>query len=101
MAPALPPEGVDVLKVGHHGSRRSLDEGLARRLAPAVALVGVGESNRYGHPAPEVLDALAAVGTQVLCSDEVGDATIAFSMEKLSVTTQKGADPPPSGTMGP
>lgn len=101
MAPALPPEGVDVLKVGHHGSRRSLDENLARRLAPAVALVGVGQSNRYGHPAPEVLDALTAVGAQVLCSDEVGDASIAFSMEKLSVTTQKGADPPPSGTMGP
>lgn len=28
-------------------------------------------------------------------------AAAAFSMEKLSVTTQKGADPPPSGTMGP
>lgn len=101
MADRLPPDGVDVLKVGHHGSKKSLDAELAARLAPSVALVGVGESNRYGHPAPVVLDALEAAGARVLCSDEAGDVTVGFSVEKLTVRTQRNGEAAGSGTMGP
>ncbi len=101
MADRLPPDGVDVLKVGHHGSKKSLDAELAARLAPSVALVGVGESNRYGHPAPAVLDALEAAGARVLCSDEAGDVTVGFSVEKLTVRTQRNGETAGSGTMGP
>lgn len=88
MAPLLPKDGVDVLKVGHHGSKRSLDGELAASLAPSIALVSVGESNRYGHPAKAVLAVLEETGAQVLCSDETGDVSVAFSMEKLTVRAQ-------------
>lgn len=94
MAPALPAAGVDVLKVGHHGSKKSLDADLARALRPSVALIGVGESNRYGHPAPAVVQALADVGAEVLCSDEAGDVSVAFSMEKLTVRSQSEPNAP-------
>lgn len=94
MAPALPADGVDVLKVGHHGSKRSLDADLTRMLRPSIALIGVGENNRYGHPAPAVLEALTEVGAEVLCSDEAGDVSVAFSMEKLTVCSQNGPDAP-------
>lgn len=90
MAPALPSDGIDVLKVGHHGSKRSLDADLVRAMRPSVALIGVGESNRYGHPAPAVVEALADEGAEVLCSDEAGDVSVAFSMEKLTVRSQSG-----------
>lgn len=63
---------VDVLKVPHHGSA---DPGLAELLArtrPRVALIGVGASNRYGHPAPQALAALSAGGSEVLRTDRDG-----------------------------
>lgn len=94
MAERLPAFGVDVLKVGHHGSRKALDEATASLLAPSVALIGVGERNRYGHPSSEALALLDSVGCETYCSDETGDVAVRFSVEKLTVTSQKrGADP--------
>ena len=91
MAPSLPAAGIDVLKVGHHGSKKSLDESLVARLAPRIALVSVGAGNRYGHPAPEVCDMLAEGNCAVLRTDEAGDVTVAFSMEKIEVRTEHAA----------
>lgn len=88
IASILPDRGIDVLKVGHHGSRKSLDAEVAARLSPELALIGVGEANRYGHPSKEALEALESAGARVLCSDEAGDVNIAFSVEKLAVRTQ-------------
>ncbi|WP_302964248.1 ComEC/Rec2 family competence protein [uncultured Adlercreutzia sp.] len=90
MADALPAGGVDVLKVGHHGSKKSVDDELAQLLDPSIALISVGERNRYGHPAAAVCEALEAAGAAVLRSDERGDVAVAFSMEKLTVATQNG-----------
>ena len=85
----LPAGGVDVLKVGHHGSKKSLDASLAERLSPAVALIGVGEHNRYGHPSQEVLDLLDASGCATYCSNEAGDVVVAFSEDTLTVSAQR------------
>ena len=82
---------IDVLKVGHHGSAASLDEDLARRLAPAVALVSVGENNRYGHPRPEPLAALKAAGAAVFRTDESGDVAVTFDADRLRVDSQRPA----------
>ena len=65
----------DVLKVPHHGSRYSLPVFLTR-VRPRVALVSVGTGNRYGHPSPQVLDALRAGGALVLRTDKDGDLAI-------------------------
>lgn len=80
---------MDVLKVGHHGSKKSLDASLAERLSPAVALIGVGEHNRYGHPSQEVLDLLDASGCATYCSNEAGDVVVAFSEDTLTVSAQR------------
>ncbi|MGW7297216.1 ComEC/Rec2 family competence protein [Streptomyces sp. NPDC054829] len=65
------PEGVDVLKVAHHGSAYQ-DPELIRRAAPRVALISVGEDNGYGHPAPGTVAALREGGAAVLRTDEDG-----------------------------
>lgn len=88
MAPSLPENGVDVLKVGHHGSRRSLDAATMARLSPSVALISVGEGNRYGHPAPDVCALLENGGAEVFRTDLMGDVAVAFSMEKIAVRPQ-------------
>ncbi len=90
----LPEEGVDVLKVGHHGSRAALDETLVERLSPSIALIGVGENNRYGHPTTEALELLGSAGCAVFRSDERGDVAVGFSMEKLTVAPQREAPEP-------
>ena len=79
--------GIDVLKVGHHGSKNALDSQLAQQLSPRIALIGVGETNRYGHPSPQVVDDLEQAGASVLCSDERGDVSCRFSSGQMSVTT--------------
>lgn len=80
---------IDVLKVGHHGSAVSLDEPLAARLAPAVALVSAGENNRYGHPRPEPLAALGATGATVFRTDWHGDVAVTLAPEALRVDAQR------------
>ncbi|QAY71502.1 ComEC/Rec2 family competence protein [Xylanimonas protaetiae] len=68
-------DGVDVVKVAHHGSA-SQSPGLARLLRPRVALVSVGEGNTYGHPTDRMLDLYAGVGSTVVRTDECGSAVL-------------------------
>lgn len=63
----------DVLKVGHHGSKTSSSEGFLQAVSPEITIIQVGRKNRYGHPAQEVLDRLAAVGARILRNDLEGD----------------------------
>lgn len=78
---------VDVYKVGHHGSRNAIDAELAQRLSPEVSLVSAGEDNRYGHPAPETVEALRQVGSAVYRTDERGDVSCRFTPQAVEVST--------------
>lgn len=68
----------DVLKVPHHGSRTSTTPAFLERVAPRLALVGVGRRNRFGHPAAEVMERLASKGTRVFRTDRHGDVSLLF-----------------------
>ena len=63
---------VDVLKVAHHGSGHSSTLGFLDVVHPEVALISVGEGNRYKHPSPECLERLDRVGAQVYRTDLSG-----------------------------
>jgi len=52
---------VEILKVAHHGSEDPGLEAELSELRPAVAVISCGRGNRYGHPRPETLAALATV----------------------------------------
>jgi competence protein ComEC len=67
---------IDVLKVGHHGSRTSTSDAWLEALHPAVALISVGRENRYHHPHPQVTSRLADRGIVTLRTDELGLVTI-------------------------
>jgi competence protein ComEC len=70
---------VDLLKVGHHGSRSATSDEWLDELAPRQAVISVGRNNHYGHPAPEVLARLAGHGVTVFRTDQSG--TITFSTD--------------------
>jgi competence protein ComEC len=67
---------VDVLKVGHHGSAGATSAAWLVELAPEIAVLSVGARNRYGHPAPEVLQRLAERGVRAFRTDRQGTITI-------------------------
>jgi competence protein ComEC len=62
----------DVLKVPHHGSRRSTGADMLAEVRPVVAVISVGYSNSYGHPHREVLGRLEAGRTTALRTDLLG-----------------------------
>lgn len=66
----------DVLKVAHHGSAKATSMEFLQKVQPLWALISVGRNNRYGHPGGRVLDALDAVGCEVLRTDESGCVTL-------------------------
>src|SRR2546426_951053 len=70
---------VELLKVGHHGSRSATSDAWLTELGPREAVISVGRRNHYGHPAPEVLARLARHGVAILRTDESG--TITFSTD--------------------
>ena len=80
---------IDVLKVAHHGSRGAESDEQLAILSPAVALIGVGADNTYGHPTSEMLASLDACGAEVFRTDTDGDITVAFDDTTISVGTQK------------
>lgn len=63
---------LEVLIVGHHGSKTSTTAELLYRTAPDVAIISVGEGNAYGHPAAEVLNRLALYGCRMYRTDQHG-----------------------------
>jgi len=70
----LSPLEPNVLLVPHHGSA-STDRGWLAATAGEIAVVSVGQ-NTYGHPAPEVMATLAAVGVEVFTTMAEGDVAI-------------------------
>lgn len=66
---------LELLVVGHHGSKYSTGRELLEATLPETAVISVGD-NSYGHPAQEVLDRLTAYGCQVYRTDQQG--TIVF-----------------------
>jgi competence protein ComEC len=69
-------EPVEVLKVGHHGSDSSTDPLLLEEGRPALALISVGRFNRYGHPAPAVIDRLERSGAEIRRTDSEGTVAV-------------------------
>jgi competence protein ComEC len=70
---------VDVLKVGHHGSRSATSDAWLDELKPDEAVISVGAHNTYGHPAPEVLARLLQHHVTTLRTDQLG--TITFTTD--------------------
>jgi competence protein ComEC len=70
MVSSLPLLKADVLKVAHHGSASGTSARFVAAVAPQLAVISVGAENRFGHPAPEVLDRLR--GAKVLRTDQRG-----------------------------
>lgn len=66
---------IDLLKVGHHGSKYSSGEDFLEKLNPKAAVISCGKNNRYGHPHKEVLQRLDNLGCRRLATPQSGAIT--------------------------
>lgn len=69
---------VDVLKLGHHGSKTSSSLPFLHQLQPSLALISAGRNNRYGHPHQEVLKHLKQEHITALMTPKEGGISIKF-----------------------
>ncbi len=77
---------IELLIVGHHGSKNSSCEEFLRAAAPELAVISAGANNSYGHPAPETLDRLEALGAEIYRTDEEGSVTVWVRGEAVGIS---------------
>ena len=78
-------QNIDVLKVGHHGSRTSSGEKFITEINPKYSVISVGKNNRYGHPNKEVLDTLN--DSKIYRTDQDGSIMFKIKKDKLQIET--------------
>ncbi len=82
----------DVLKVGHHGSKTSSCQEFIDAVRPSIAVIEVGEGNKYGLPKDEVIMRIARSGATVYRTDKSGNIVISSDGKKLYVKTDDSFD---------
>ena len=76
---------IDVLKVGHHGSKTSTSKKFIDEIKPKYSIISVGKNNRYGHPNKEVLNNLR--DSKIYRTDQDGSIMFKIKKNKLRIET--------------
>ena len=76
---------IDVLKVGHHGSKISSSKEFIDEINPKYSIISVGKNNRYGYPNKEVLDTLQ--DSKIYRTDRDGSIMFKIKNNKLQIET--------------
>ncbi len=76
---------IDVLKVGHHGSKTSSSKEFINEINPNYSIISVGKNNRYGHPNKEVLNNLS--DSKIYRTDQDGSVMFKIKNNKLKIET--------------
>ena len=76
-------QDIDILKVGHHGSKTSSSNEFINEVNPKYSIISVGKNNRYGHPNDEVLDNLKY--SKIYRTDQNGSIMFKIKNDKLEI----------------
>ena len=76
---------IDVLKIGHHGSKTSSGKEFIDYINPKYSIISVGKNNGYGHPNKEVLDTLQ--DSKIYRTDKNGSIMFKIKNNKLKIET--------------
>lgn len=74
---------IDVLKVGHHGSKTSSGKKFINEINPKYSIISVGKNNRYGHPNKEVINVLE--NSKIYRIDKDGSIMFKLKNDKLKI----------------
>ena len=78
-------QDIDILKVGHHGSKTSSSKNFIDEINPKHSIISVGKNNRYGHPNDVVLDNLE--DSKIYRTDQDGSVMFKIKKNKLEIET--------------
>ncbi len=78
-------QDIDVLKVGHHGSKTSTGKEFVGVINPKYSIISVGKNNRYGHPNDSVLQNLN--DSKIYRTDQDGSIMFKIKNDKLEIET--------------
>ena len=78
---------IDILKVGHHGSKTSTGKNFIDEIKPKYSIISVGKNNRYGYLKDNVLDNLE--DSKIYRTDQDGSIMLKFKNNKLKIETCK------------
>lgn len=76
---------IDLLKVGHHGSKNSTSSSFIEKIKPEYAVLLVGKNNRYNHPDSQVVNILKNNNVKIYRTDECGNIVFKSSGNGLTV----------------
>jgi competence protein ComEC len=76
---------LDVLKVGHHGSRTSSTPEFLEAANPAVAIISAGVDNLFRHPHPAVIRTLEERGVTILRTDRNGMIQVTTDGDRIKI----------------
>ncbi len=80
---------VDLLKVGHHGSRSSTSQAFFDKVSPKYAVITCGVNNKYGHPHQETVSKLTEV--EVHRTDECGHIVFVSTGKGIETACEEGS----------
>jgi beta-lactamase superfamily II metal-dependent hydrolase len=80
---------VDVLKVGHHGSKTSSSKVFIEAIKPTYGVICCGKDNKYGHPHKEVLDVLTNNKVIIMRTDLNGSIVMSSDGKKITAIASK------------
>lgn len=67
---------VDIVKLGHHGSKTSSTRDFILAASPQIAVASMGKNNSYHHPSPSVVKEMKQFGIKLYTTTENGRITI-------------------------
>lgn len=65
-----------ILKAGHHGSKTSTTQEFLNNVSPKIALIGVGENNKFGHPSNITIENMNKLNIQIFRTDKMGEISL-------------------------
>lgn len=87
-------QDIDVLKVGHHGSKTASSSNFLNAAKPEIAIYMAGTGNSYGHPHQETIDALTQISAEIYGTDICGTIVVTSDGESYTFQSEKQCIPP-------
>lgn len=80
-------DGVDVLKVPHHGSRSSSSLPFLQKTRPVIAIFPTGLENLYHFPSPSILWRYSSIGSWIFRTDLHGTVELTVREGRFDIRT--------------
>lgn len=75
---------IDLLKAGHHGSRKGSSTLFLKKTKPEITIISAGYHNRHGHPNRETLKRLKRANSNIFRTDQCGEIVVDLTPKKLT-----------------